>query len=282
MRRPDRMTSLAVALCLGVLAGGAAAQDWSKVRIATEGAYPPWNATDSSGELVGFEVDLAKELCQRMEVECEIVAQDWEGIIPALQAGKYDAIMAGMAITEERQQVIDFTQSYWTTPAHFAVLKDSELAEADLPQGTLDLSSVEPDEQAAIDALKEVLDGKSVGVQVATIHANFLENELGDVVEVRTYDTQENLDLDLQAGRIDASLADLSYWKPLLETEKGQDFTLIGPGLAKGPFGEGVGVGVRKENPDLRAMFDKAIEEVREDGTLSKLGQKWFGFDAST
>ncbi|MDF2782437.1 MAG: amino acid transporter substrate-binding protein [Geminicoccaceae bacterium] len=282
MRRPDRLTPIAVALCLGMLAGDAWAQDWSKIRIATEGAYPPWNATDSSGELVGFEVDLARELCQRMDAECEIVAQAWEGIIPALQAGKYDAIMAGMAITEERQQVIDFTQSYWTTPAHFAVLKDSELAQADLPQGTLDLSSVEPDEQAAIDALKEALDGKSVGVQVATIHANFLENELGDVVEVRTYDTQENLDLDLQAGRIDASLADLSYWKPLLETEKGQDFTLIGPGLSKGPFGEGVGVGVRKENEDLRAMFDKAIAEVREDGTLSKLGQKWFGFDAST
>ena len=282
MRRPDRLTPIAVALCLGVLAGDAWAQDWSKVRIATEGAYPPWNATHSSGELVGFEVDLAKELCQRMNAECEIVAQDWEGIIPALQAGKYDAIMAGMSITDERQQVIDFTQSYWTTPAYFAVLKDSELAKADLPQDTLDLSSVEPDEQAAIDALKETLDGKAVGVQVATIHANFLENELGDVVEVRKYDTQENLDLDLQAGRIDAALADMSYWKPLLETEKGQDFTLIGPGLAKGPFGKGVGVGVRKENEDLRAMFDKAIEEVREDGTLSKLGQKWFGFDAST
>jgi octopine/nopaline transport system substrate-binding protein len=276
------MTPIAVALCLGVLAGDAWAQDWSKVRIATEGAYPPWNATDSSGELVGFEVDLAKELCQRMDAECEVVAQDWEGIIPALQAGKYDAIMAGMSITEERQKVIDFTQSYWTTPAYFAVLKDSDLAAADLPQGVLDLSSVEPDEQAAIDTLKETLDGKAVGVQVATIHANFLENELGDVVEVRKYDTQENLDLDLQAGRIDAALADLSYWKPLMETEKGRNFTLIGPGLTKGPFGKGVGVGVRKENQDLRAMFDKAIDEVREDGTLSKLGQKWFGFDAST
>jgi octopine/nopaline transport system substrate-binding protein len=102
------------------------------------------------------------------------------------------------------------------------------------------------------------------------------------VVEVRKYDTQENLDLDLEAGRIDAALADMSYWKPLMETEKGRNFTLIGPGLAKGPFGEGVGVGLRKENEDLRAMFDKAITEVREDGTLSKLGQHWFGFDAST
>lgn len=282
MRTADRILGIVAALALGITAGAAVAKEWTTVRIATEGAYPPWNATDSSGQLVGFEPDLAKELCQRMGVECEIVAQDWEGIIPALQAGKYDAIMAGMSITDERQQVIDFTQSYWTTPAYFAVLKDSELAETDLPQDTLDLSSVEPDEQAAIDALKEALDGKAVGVQVATIHANFLENELGGVVEVRKYDTQENLDLDLEAGRIDAALADMSYWKPLMETEKGRNFTLIGPGLAKGPFGEGVGVGLRKENEDLRAMFDKAITEVREDGTLSKLGQHWFGFDAST
>jgi octopine/nopaline transport system substrate-binding protein len=282
MRRADQILGIAAALALGITAGAAAAKDWSHVKIATEGAYPPWNATDSSGQLVGFEVDLAQELCQRMGAECEIVAQDWEGIIPALQAGKYDAIMAGMSITDERQQVIDFSESYWTTPAYFAVLKDSDLAKVDLPKDTLDLSTVEPDEQAAIDALKKALDGKSVGVQVATIHANFLENELGDVVEVRKYDTQENLDLDLEAGRIDAALADMSYWNPLLETDKGKDFTLIGPGLTKGPFGKGVGVGVRKEDEDLKAMFNKAIDEVREDGTLSKLGQQWFGFDAST
>ena len=125
MWRPERITSLAVALGLGVLAGSAAAQDWSQVRIATEGAYPPWNATDSSGELVGFEVDLAKELCQRMDVECEVVAQDWEGIIPALQAGKYDAIMAGMNITEKRAAVIDFSSPYVQEAGSFGVAKDN-------------------------------------------------------------------------------------------------------------------------------------------------------------
>jgi octopine/nopaline transport system substrate-binding protein len=270
------------AMAIGLASGAALAQDRSNVRIATEGAYPPWNSTDSSGNLIGFEVDLAKELCQRMGVECEMVAQNWDGIIPALQAGKYDAIMAGMSITEERQEVIDFSDSYWDTPAKLAVLEDSDLAGAGLPTEMFDLSTVDPEDEQAIEALKTALDGKSIGVQVATTHQNFLDEYLADSVDVRKYDTQENLDLDLQAGRVDAALADMSYWVPLLETEKGQDFTLVGPGLTKGPFGKGVGVGLRKEDDDLEAMFDKAIAEAQADGTISKLGQKWFGFDITS
>ena len=265
------------------LAGGAAlGQDRSSIRIATEGAYPPYNSTDSSGNLIGFEVDLAKDLCQRMGVECEIVAQDWEGIIPALQAGKYDAIMAGMSITEERQQVIDFTDSYWTTPAKFAVLEDSDLAEAGLPTEVLDLSTMHSANEQALEALKTAMDGRSIGVQVATIHQNFLDDQLADVADIRQYDTQENLDLDLQAGRVDAALADMAYWVTLLETDKGQGITLIGPGLSKGPFGEGVGIGLRKEDDDLEAMFNEAIAGAMEDGTISELGKRWFGFDIAS
>jgi octopine/nopaline transport system substrate-binding protein len=270
------------AMAIGLASGAALAQDRSNVRIATEGAYPPWNSTDSSGNLIGFEVDLAKDLCRRMGVECEMVAQNWDGIIPALQAGKYDAIMAGMSITEERQEVIDFSDSYWDTPAKLAVLEDSDLAGAGLPTEMFDLSTVDPEDEQAIEALKTALDGKSIGVQVATTHQNFLDEYLADSVDVRKYDTQENLDLDLQAGRVDAALADMSYWVPLLETEKGQDFTLVGPGLTKGPFGKGVGVGLRKEDDDLEAMFNKAIAEAQADGTISKLGQKWFGFDITS
>ena len=269
-------------MAIGLASGAALAQDRSNVRIATEGAYPPWNSTDSSGNLIGFEVDLAKDLCRRMGVECEMVAQNWDGIIPALQAGKYDAIMAGMSITEERQEVIDFSDSYWDTPAKLAVLEDSDLAGAGLPTEMFDLSTVDPEDEQAIEALKTALDGKSIGVQVATTHQNFLDEYLADSVDVRKYDTQENLDLDLQAGRVDAALADMSYWVPLLETEKGQDFTLVGPGLTKGPFGKGVGVGLRKEDDDLEAMFNKAIAEAQADGTISKLGQKWFGFDITS
>jgi octopine/nopaline transport system substrate-binding protein len=282
MWRPEWTPPLVMALCLGLVAGSAAAKEWTTVRIATEGAYPPWNATDSSGQLVGFEIDLANDLCRRMGTECEITAQDWEGIIPALQAGKYDVIMAGMSITDERKKVIQFSDSYAAEPAKFAVLKDSDLASYTSALDHADLDEIDADEQALIDELKTTFDGLTVGVQVATIHANFLEQYLGDAIEVRKYDTQENLDLDLQAGRVDLALASLSYWAPLLETEKGAEFALIGPGLTGGPFGEGVGVGIRQDDDDLVAMINKAIAEAKADGTIARLSEQWFGFDASS
>jgi octopine/nopaline transport system substrate-binding protein len=277
-----RSVIAAFAMALGLAAGGAAAKDWTSVRIATEGAYPPWNSTSSSGQLIGFDVDLANDLCQRMQVECEIVAQNWDGIIPALTTGKYDAIMAGMSITDERKQVISFTDSYASEPAYFAVLKDSDLASYKTGLEQANLDEVSDEEQAAIDSLKEALDGKTVGVQVATIHADFLEKYMSDAVEIRSYDTQENLDLDLQAGRVDAALASASYWYPLMQTEKGADFALIGPGLDGGPFGEGVGVGIRQEDTDLVEMFNKAIAEAKADGTINRLAQEWFGFDMAS
>jgi len=280
--RPAILRAVALAAGMTIAAGTVAAKDWTSVRIATEGAYPPWNATDSSGKLVGFEIDLSNDLCERMGVECEIVAQDWEGIIPALQAGKYDVIMAGMSITEERKQVISFSDSYAATPARFAVLQDSELADYQSPIERMVLDEIEPAEQAAIDDLKSVLDGKTIGVQVATTHANFLEQHLGDAVEIRKYDTQENLDLDLQAGRVDAALASMSYWAPLLETEKGASFTVVGPAMTGGPFGAGVGVGIRQDDKELVDLFNQAIAAAKEDGTIARLSEQWFGFDASS
>jgi octopine/nopaline transport system substrate-binding protein len=268
----------AVALIVG-LASTAMAKDWTSVRIATEGAYPPWNSTDASGKLIGFEVDLAQDLCKRMAVECEIVAQDWEGIIPSLTAGKYDVIMAGMSITDERKEVINFTDSYAGTPAYFAVLKNSDLADYQSGMDKANLDEVGSDVRTEIDALKAALDGKAVGVQVATTHANFVDQYLGDAVDMRSYDTQENLDLDLQAGRIDAALASASYWQPLLQTDKGADFVLIGPGFDGGPFGKGVGAGIRQEDTDLVTMFNEAIAGAKADGTINRLAQQWFGFD---
>jgi octopine/nopaline transport system substrate-binding protein len=272
-------TSFGIAFAATVCCTATAfAADWTNIRIATEGAYPPWNSTDSSGQLIGFEIDLAAEVCERMGAQCEIVAQDWDGIIPALTGGKYDAIMAGMSITDERKEVISFSSCYANEPAKFAMLKDSPLAGLTAAVDSINLDTIEPEEQAAIDALKEALEGTTIGVQVATIHQNFLDQHLGDVVEVRSYDTQENLDLDLEAGRVDAALASVSYWGPLLETEKGANLTLVGPGMNGGPFGAGVGVGIRQDDTDLVEKFNAAIEEVSADGTLDKLSEQWFGF----
>jgi octopine/nopaline transport system substrate-binding protein len=272
------LTALAAGL---LLATSAVAQDeWSTIRVASEGAYAPWNFTNAQGELDGFEIELMRDLCERMNAECELVAQAWDGMIPALQAGRYDAIMAGMSITEERREVIAFSRPYATTPAIFVAPADSELAQADLPETRVDLAEISAEEQELIDRLKERVEGLTVGVQTATIHENFLREYMGDIT-IRTYDTQENLDLDLQAGRIDVALADQSGWQPLLESEAGEGFARVGPGFSGGVFGEGVGVGMRREDEALHEKFDTAIQAALEDGTVSELAIKWFGFDSA-
>lgn len=277
-----KLTLVIMTLAATLFAGQAIAGKWSKIRIATEGAYAPWNFTDSTGKLVGFELDLAEDLCKRMNAECEIVAQAWDGIIPALQAGKYDAIMAGMSITDKRKKVITFSRSYAATPAKFVVPEKSAMANFKTGLEDMNLTEVSADEKTTIDEIVAQFKGKTIGVQTATTHENFLREYLGNNVTIRTYDTQENLDLDLQAGRVDSALASMSYWVPLFETDKGKGMKMVGPGMTGGPFGAGVGVGIRQKDQDLADMFTKAINEAIADGTVSKLAIKWFGFDASS
>lgn len=274
----------AVAFASIAFSGAAVAKDFkegSTVRIATEGAYAPWNFTNSSGKLEGFEVDLYADLCERMKVQCELMQTAWEGIIPALQAGKFDAIMAGMSITDKRKEVITFSRNYMGSPASFVVLKSSPLSNLGVKLETVSLADIDAGEKAAIDTMKAALKGKTVGVQISTTHENFLNEFMGDTVTVKTYDTQENLDLDLAAGRIDAALASLSYWVPLLEGDKGKEMTMTGPKMDGGPFGNGVGAGIRKDDQELADMFTKAIDAAIADGTISKLSTKWFGFDGT-
>ena len=256
------------------------AGDWSKIKIGTEGAYPPWNGTNAAGELEGAEIDLAKDLCARMNAECELVAQDWDGIIPALQNGKYDAIIAGMSITDERMKVINFSQGYANEPASFSVLKSSPLATLQ-SAGKVNMDALDGTSSALLDSLKSTLSGKVVGVQGSTTHENFVKQVLGDSVTMKSYDTQQNLELDLTAGRIDAALSDKGSMEEFMSTDKGQDIAFIGPGLGGGPFGAGVGAGLRKADTDLLEMINKAIDEARADGTLAKHFIKWFGKDIS-
>jgi len=271
-----------VLLAVIVASGPVAAAEWKEVRIATEGAFAPWNFKDASGKLIGFELDLARDLCSRMKVECEIVEQAWDGMIPALVAGKYDVIMAGMSITEKRKKKITFSRTYAATPAMFVVTKDSPSSGFDTPMDAVNLDDVSAGERETIDAVVKEFKGKTIGVQTATTHENFLREYMGKDVEIRTYDTQENLDLDLQAGRVDAALASASYWVPLLKSGKGKNMAIVGPRIRGGPFGAGVGAGVRQENADLAGMLSKAISAAIADGTTKKLAEKWFGFDAST
>ncbi|HYE48232.1 MAG TPA: transporter substrate-binding domain-containing protein [Azospirillaceae bacterium] len=251
------------------------------VRIATEGAYPPFNYFDPSGKVIGFDIDIVNEMCRRMAVRCEVAPQNWDGIIPGLQAGKYDAIIAGMSITEERKQAVNFTQGYATVPGYLVALKDSPLHQVPFELKRVDLDQIDPAEQAALDKLKETLKGKTIGVQGSTIHANFLEKYLADTVTIRRYDTQENLALDLASNRIDAGLADVIAWKPFLESQAGQNAATFGPGLSGDVFGAGMGIAVRKSDAKLLEAMNKALTEMKQDGTLKRLSETAVGFDAS-
>ncbi len=256
------------------------AGDWSKIKIGTEGAYPPWNGTNAAGELEGAEIDLVFDLCKRMKAECELVAQDWDGIIPALQNGKYDAIMAGMSITAERMEVINFSQGYANEPASFSVLKSSPLASLKF-SGKVNMDALDGKSKKLLKSLKKTLKGATVGVQGSTTHENFVKQVLGDTVTMKSYDTQENLELDLSVGRIDAALSDQGSMEKFMESDNGKNIAFIGPGLGGGPFGGGVGVGLRKTDTDLLEMFNKAIDGARADGTLAEHFTKWFGKDIS-
>jgi octopine/nopaline transport system substrate-binding protein len=273
------LSLLGIALALGgVFAQG---KKWETVKIATEGAYEPWNFTGPGGKLEGFEIDLASELCARMKVKCEIVAQDWDGIIPALQAKKYDAIMAGMSITEERKKTIDFSNPYAAGPNGFLVSKDSPLAKMPGTGQAFNLSTQQAAAEKAIADLKPLLKGKTIGVQTSTTHANFADKYLKDVAEIREYKSTEQHDLDLAAGRIDAVLADATALSGTLRKPEFKDYALVGPSITGGLLGPGVGVGLRQGETDLKQMFNDAIAAAKADGTVKKLSEKWFKIDVT-
>ncbi len=253
-----RLTLAILSAALVLVSGAAIAKEWKIVRIGVEGAYPPFSSVTTSGQLVGFDIDITKALCKEMQVKCSMVQQDWDGIIPALLARKYDAIIASMSITEERQKKVAFSDKYYQTPAKFARKKGS-----------------------GIEISKEGLKGKTVGVQRATTHDNFISAEFGDSVTIKRYATQDEAYLDAVAGRLDLLLADsVAMADGFIGTEKGMEWELAGPGYTDPKyFGVGVGIAIRKRDADLVKMFNKAIAGIRADGTYKKINAKYFAFD---
>ena len=249
------------------------------IKIGTEGAYPPWNSKDAAGNLIGFEVELANELCKIMKHNCTIVEQDWDGMIPALVSRKFDAIMAGMSITDERKKTINFSQGYADEVASLAVMKGSK-NESLKTLSAINLTDINTEEQSTLDTLIKAFKGKTIGVQTATIHQNFLDSGLMGKIKVRTYKTQDEVNLDLVAGRIDAALAAAVAFTDYAE-KSGKGVVLTGPTFAGGDFGNGVGVGIRKGDSELLNDFNAAIDKARDDGIISRLAIKHFGFDAS-
>ena len=251
-----RLIIAAAALALSATTAFAASHITS-IKIGTEGAYPPFNNLNAAGELEGFDIDIARALCDEMGVECEFVTQDWDGIIPALQAGNYDAIIASMSITDERKEQVDFTDKYYNTPPAIIVPTDSELTEA-TPEG---------------------LAGATIGAQGSTTHSNYAEEKLTEA-EVRTYPSADEYKLDLASGRIDAAIDDVVVLSEFLETDEGACCKLLGT-LTPDPVinGEGAGIAIRKGEDDLREMFNAAITAIRENGTYEEIQGKYFDFD---
>lgn len=238
---------LAVAtLALG--AGGALAQD--TVRMGTEGAYPPYNfVNDATGEVDGFERDLGDELCARAELSCTWVKNDWDSIIPNLVSANYDTIMAGMNINEERKQVIQFTQAY--TPAM-------------------------PSAYAALAADADI-EGGVVAAQTSTIQAGHVAESGATLLEFATPDETVAA---VRNGEADAVFADKDYLAPLVEQSNGELVWV--DGFDTVPLGEGIGMGLRQSDTELKDKFDAAITSMKEDGSLNELIKKWFGDDAMT
>ncbi|KPB00950.1 amino acid ABC transporter [Ahrensia marina] len=249
------LTSVA-AVALSI--GAAQAESHSmKIKIGTEGAYPPFNNLEADGSLTGFDIDIANALCEEMKAECEFVTSDWDGIIPALLAGKFDAIIASMSITEERKETVDFTNKYYNTPPAIAVPKDSDIAEA-------------------TDA---ALAGKTLGAQSSTTHSNYAEEKLGSA-ELKLYPTPDEYKLDIASGRIDGVIDDVVVLSDWLATEDGACCKLLGT-LTPDPVinGEGAGIAIRKGEDELREKFNEAIVAIRESGKYEEINAKYFDFD---
>jgi arginine/ornithine transport system substrate-binding protein len=247
-----------VSVVLGLGNSAASAKDWKTIRIGVEGAYPPFSSVTADGKLVGFDIDIANALCAEMGAKCTLVQQDWDGIIPALMARKYDAIIASMSITAERKKKVAFTGKYYQTPAKFARKKGS-----------------------GIEINKAAMKGKVVGVQRATTHDNFITAEFGSDVDIKRYANQDEAYLDAVAGRLDLLLADSVPLKnSFLETDKGKGWEFVGPDYNNVKyFGEGAGIAVGKKNQDLVDKFNKAIDAIRANGTYQTINAKYFEFD---
>jgi len=257
------------------------AKDWKSVVIGMEGAYEPYNLTDPSGKIVGFEPDLVMDLCGRAKLECKIIAQDWDGMIPGLQAGKFDVIMDGMSITDERKKAIDFSKPYAQVPAAFAAAKASPLAKLPDPGKVYNFNKDPKAADAALQALRTAMKGKTLGVQVSTTHATFADKHLKDVATIKEYKTTDERDLDLKSGRIDAVLDDQTAVASMLSKDDAKDLTFVGPAFNGGDFGVGVGMGLRKADSDLTAKFNTALAAAFADGSVKKYSLKWFKIDTT-
>jgi len=271
------LTTLFASLMIGGVA--VQAKEWKSVTIATEGSYEPWNLTLPGGKLGGFEPELVENLCKRMNIQCKLVVQNWDGMIAGLNAGKYDVIMDAIVITPDRQKVVNFTLPYAATPATFITTKEDMLLPAD--QNVIKLHDDEKEIQTAIAPFKAALKGKTIGIASGTVYTPFIDKYFKDVADVREYTSSADAILDLQSGRIDAVFDDVTFAQSMLARKDNNNLTFNGPQLGGPIWGQGEAMGVRMADGDLKAKLDEAINAALADGTVKKLSEKWFKTDVT-
>lgn len=238
---------------LSLFAGSAMSQE--KLVLGTEGAYPPFNNLEADGTLTGFDIDIARALCDEMKVTCEFVTSDWDGIIPALQAKKFDAIIASMSITPERLEKVDFSKKYYNTPPAIAVPKDSPITD--------------------VAGLK----GKVLGAQSSTSHANYAEKHIADT-ELKLYPTTDEYKLDITNGRIDAVIDDIVVLSSWIKSDAGTCCKILTTlPTDEEIYGPGLGIAVRKGETALADRFSIAIDALRKSGKYQDINKKYFDFD---
>ena len=252
-----RRTLLGTALAATIAALAPLSVAADALRIGVEGAYPPFSYKEADGTLAGFDIEIAKALCAELQRECTLVEQEWDGMIPALKARKFDAIVASMSITEERKRQIDFSSKYYQTPARLVAAKD-----------------------AGFEGSAGGLEGKRIGVQRGATHQCYAE-KMFPGAEIILYGTQEEVFRDLTLGRIDAQLSDsLIAHEAFLSTEEGAGHAFLGGDHTDLEcYGEGVGIAVRKGEDNLRDALGAAITAIRGNGTYAAINDKYFAID---
>jgi len=236
------------------------------LKIATSADYPPWESVNEANEIIGFDREVGDELCKRLSLECTWVNQAYDGLLPGLQIGRFDAVMSAVSINAERAGQVDFTIAYADAPNRFAMLPGAGITQ--------------PTEAAG---LKDALDGKIVGVQSGTTHEQVMAAHFPDVT-VRIYERPDQIFADMQAQRIDAGLMELSAWEPFTGTD-GKALEFLGPQLTAADmaeFGHGQGIALKKGSEDLKTRMDATIQQMLADGTIAAMARKWFGYDVSS
>ncbi|QBR03498.1 ABC transporter substrate-binding protein [Paraburkholderia pallida] len=248
------MKKFALFIAILAIATSACAKDWSTIRFGVDASYPPFESKSADGKLVGFDIDLGNEICRRLNAKCVWIEQEFDGMIPALKAKKFDGVLSSMSMTPEREQQIAFSAKLFNTPTRLVAKKGSNL----LPTA---------------DSLK----GKSVGVEQGTIQETYAKkNWAPQGVNVVPYQNQDQVYADLLSGRLDAALQDeVQADMGFLKTPRGAGFQFAGNEIPS----DAAGIGLRKEDTDLKAKIDKAIADMIKDGTYKKIESKYFDFD---